>query len=172
MDENRNPKSETNMNLKPPAGGSGAHTVGTGIGAAGGAAAGAAIGTAVGGPIGAVVGGALGAATGALAGNTAAEAVNPTVEDAYWSANYLQRDYVERNRPYADYQPAYRYGWESRARLGDRPFRDIESDLERGWGEARGLSKLDWAQAKHATGDAWRRLEGRVGSVDPTRGRV
>lgn len=93
--------------------------------------------------------------------------VNPTVEDAYWSANYHKREYVERNSPYADYQAAYRYGWESRARLGNRPFRDIEGDLERGWEGARGQSKLAWMQAKPATSDAWHRLES-AGSVDAT----
>jgi hypothetical protein len=88
----------------------------------------------------------------------AAEAVNPTVEEAYWSANYLTRDYVIRNRPYTDYQSAYRYGWESRARLGARPFRDVESSLERGWDKAKGESKLAWEQARHAVGDAWQRI--------------
>lgn len=94
--------------------------------------------------------------------------VNPTVEDAYWSANYLKRDYVEPNRSYTDYRPAYQYGWESHARLGNRSFRDVESDLERGWELARGESRLDWTQAKHAASDAWRRLEG-AGPVDTTR---
>jgi len=150
-------------------GGSGSHPVGTGVGAAGGAVAGAAIGTAVAGPFGAVVGGAIGAATGALAGQSTAEALNPTVEDSYWSANYLQRDYVDRNRPYADYRPAYQYGWESRARLGHKPFRDVEGDLEAGWELAKGESKLVWAQAKDATSDAWHRL-GCAGPVEATRG--
>ena len=155
--------------LIPITGGSSSHPVGTGVGAAGGAVAGAAIGTAVGGPVGAVVGGAIGAATGALAGQSAAEIVNPTVEDAYWSANYLSRDYVERDRPYTDYRPAYKYGWESRARLGHQTFREIESDLERGWDLAKGESKLAWTQAKHAASDAWHRL-GCTGTVDATRG--
>jgi len=158
MNRNHDSKLKINPNHKPITGGSGWHPVGTGVGAAGGAVAGAAIGTAVGGPVGGIVGGAIGAATGALAGQTAAEAVNPTVEDAYWSANYLQRDYVDRNRPYTDYRPAYQYGWESRARLGNRPFRDVESELELGWDTARGESKLLWTQARHAASDAWNRL--------------
>jgi phage tail tape-measure protein len=158
MNQNHDSKVKTDSNLHSITGGSGSHPVGTGVGAAGGAVAGAAIGTAVGGPVGAVVGGAIGAATGALAGHGAAEAVNPTVEEAYWSENYLKRDYVERNRPYADYRPAYQYGWESRARMGNRPFHDVENDLERGWELAKGESKLAWMQAKHATSDAWYRI--------------
>jgi uncharacterized protein YcfJ len=134
------------------------HPVGTGIGAASGAVAGAAIGTAVGGPVGATVGGAIGAAAGALAGRKGAEIMNPAAEEAYWSANYAKRDYVERGRPYTDYQTAYRYGWEAHARLGNRPFAEIETELERGWDSAKGGSKLAWTQAKLATRDAWQRL--------------
>lgn len=158
MNQHHEPKLETDPNHPSIAGESGSHPAGTGIGAAGGAVAGATIGSVAGGPVGAIVGGAIGAATGALAGRAAAEAVNPTMEDAYWSANYLRRAYVEPNRPYAAYRSAYRYGWESRARLGDLPFRDVESNLERGWDKAKGESKLAWAQAKRAARDAWERI--------------
>ncbi len=127
--------------LNPSTGRSGSHPVGTGVDAAGAA----------------------------VAGQSADENVNPTVEDAYWSANNIQRDYVERSRPYADYRPAYQYGWESRARLGNRLFLDVEGDLERGWDLAKGESKLAWAQAKNATSDAWHRL-GCAGHVDTDRG--
>lgn len=100
----------------------------------------------------------VGAAGGAVAGHATVTAVNPTAEDAYWSANYGTRDYVVRHRPYAEYRSAYQYGWESRARLGDRPFREVESDLGRGWDKAKGDCKLVWAEAKQATRDAWHRI--------------
>jgi phage tail tape-measure protein len=162
MKEKHDPKAKGAWTVKPDTAVSGSHAVGTGVGAAGGAVAGAAIGTAVGGPVGTVVGGAVGAATGALAGHSTAEAINPTVEDAYWRENYVKRNYVERSRSYDDYRAAYRYGWESRARLGDKPYRDVEGDLERGWDKAKGESKLAWAQAKHATKDAWHHIAGAV----------
>jgi hypothetical protein len=105
------------------------------------------------------VGTAVGA-TGAVAGQGLAEAVNPTVEDAYWRDNFSKRDYIKPDRPYADYQSAYRYGWESRGRMGDRPFRDVERDLAVGWEKAKGASKLTWVEAKHAVSDAWQRIKG------------
>ena len=86
-------------NRDPISGAPGAHPIGTGLGASGGAAAGAAIG-AVGGPVGALVGGAIGAVAGGLAGKGAAEAVNPTVEDAYWRDNYSTRPYAAADRNY------------------------------------------------------------------------
>jgi len=110
---------------------------------------------------------AVGAASDALAGQSAFEAVNLAAEDSYWSANYLTRCYVERGRPYADYRPAYRYGWESRALFGDRLFHEVESELGRGWDRARGVSKLCWTQAQFAAGDAWRRVGRAICALGP-----
>src|SRR5688572_18850202 len=82
-------------NPDPITGEPGAHPVGVAGGGTGGALAGAAIGGAVGGPVGAAVGGAIGAVAGGLGGKAAAEAVNPTQEDAYWRSNYASRPYVK-----------------------------------------------------------------------------
>src|SRR5436190_24133165 len=100
IEENRaiEPVKKADANRDPLTGTPGAHPVGTGAGAAGGGAAGAAIGMAVGGPVGAAVGLAAGAIAGGFAGKEAAEAVNPTVEDAYWRENYSNEPWVERNR--------------------------------------------------------------------------
>ena len=97
----------------------------------------------------------------------AVDAVDLTAEDSYWSENYLTRWYVERDRPFADYRPAYRYGWESRARFGDRLFHEVERELGRGWDTARGPSKLCWTQAQLAAGDAWRRVGRTIGASAP-----
>src|SRR5688500_7968564 len=106
-------------NRDPVTGEPGAHPVGTGVGAASGALGGAALGGAVGGPVGAMIGAAIGGLSGGLAGKGVAEAVNPTEEDAYWQSNYATRPYAG-DRSYDDLRPAYRYGWESRARHQDR----------------------------------------------------
>jgi len=150
---------DIDVNADPITGEPGSHPVGTGLGAAGGAATGAAVGGAVGGPAGAVVGGAVGAVAGGLAGKGAAEVVNPTVEDAYWRENYRLRPYVNTSRPYDFYEPAYRYGWESRSRYMDRRFEDVETDLERGWDRFKGNSKLAWHEAKDAVRDSWHHVE-------------
>jgi hypothetical protein len=136
-----------------------AHPVGSGVGAAAGAATGAAVGTAVGGPVGTLVGAAVGAVAGGLVGHGIAEGINPTVEDAYWRENYRSRPYVDANRSYDDYQPAYKYGWESRGQYAGQRFEDVESDLERGWDKARGASRQTWNEARNATRDAWHRVE-------------
>jgi hypothetical protein len=147
------------VNADPLTGAHGSHPVGTGIGATGGAVAGAAAGAVVGGPLGAVIGAAIGGVAGGAAGHGVGEAVNPTLENTYWETNYRSRPYVDRTRPYADYQDAYRYGWESRLAHPGRQWTEVETDLAKGWPSRQSKSSLLWNQAKGATQDAWNRVE-------------
>jgi hypothetical protein len=144
-------------NPDPITGAPGSHPVGTGIGAAGGGAAGAAIG-AVAGPVGAAVGAVVGAVAGGLGGKAAAEAIDPTAEDAYWEKNYRSRPYANSNVEYKELRPAYRYGWENASRAPGRSFDDVAPVLERDWEAARADSSLEWDRAKPAVRDAWDRV--------------
>lgn len=148
------------QNPDPITGEPGAHPIGTGIGAAGAGAAGAAIGGAVGGPIGAVVGAVIGAVSGGLVGKGAAESVNPTVEDEYWRSNYSSREYVQKDRTYDDYAPAYRTGYEGYGRYAEaeKTFEEVEPDLKRDYETAHAGRGLDWNQARDASRDAYMRL--------------
>ena len=137
----------------------GSHPVGTGVGAVGGGVAGAAIGTAVGGPVGGAVGAAAGAIVGGLAGKGAAEAINPTAEDAYWRANYTTRPYYVSGETYDLYRPAYQYGWENYPRYTGRTFDEVEGDLREGWIKTEYSAKLGWERAKNAVRDSWHRVE-------------
>jgi hypothetical protein len=151
-------------NRDPITGTPGAHPVGVGAGAAAGGLAGGAVGS-LAGPAGTVIGAAVGGIAGGLGGKAAAEAVNPTDEDAYWRENWNKRDYADKNRSYNDYAPAYRYGWESccaNAPAG-RSFDQSEPEMSRHWSTQRGSSPLSWNEAKPACRDAWSRVESRVG---------
>jgi hypothetical protein len=151
-------KKEPDANRDPISGKPGAHPAGVGLGAGGGAAAGAAIGGAVGGPPGAVVGGAIGAVAGGLAGKGVAEAVNPTVEDAYWRDNFKSRPYAS-GESYDRWRPAYQHGWQSYGRYRGQKFDEVESDLRRDWEKSKDAANLGWDKAKNATRDAWHRVE-------------
>jgi hypothetical protein len=146
------------LNRDPLSGTPGAHPVGVGVGAAGGAATGAAIGS-MGGPVGVAVGVTVGAVAGGLAGKSVAEAIDPTVEDEFWSGNYRDQPYAVEGADYETYKPAYRYGWEAFERYPGRRFDEVDSELQRGWDEHRGDSKLTWNQAREAARDAWHRVE-------------
>lgn len=79
--------------------------------------------------------------------------VGAAAEDAYWRRTFGDRDYVDPERGYEYYRPAYRYGWEAGDPQTDRPFEEVESELRNGW-EAD-LMGLEWEQARPAVRDAF-----------------
>jgi hypothetical protein len=150
---------EADHNEDPITGEHGAHPVGAGAGAAlGGAAAGAAAGFA-GGPVGAVAGAVIGGVAGGLAGKAIAEQIDPTVEYAYWETEYENRPYYDSDTDYESFAPAYRHGWEGRSRYPDRTFDSAEAELRREWEASPYSEELKWDQARHATRDAWDRVD-------------
>ena len=153
-----NSKDTNDMNRDPITGTPGAHPVGTGVGAAAGATAGAAIGS-VAGPVGTIVGGVVGAVAGGLGGKAAGEAVNPTAENAYWQENYKNEPYVNKSYDYNEYAPAYRTGYENRAKYAGKSFDQAEPMLRSDYEAAKGNSRLAWDDAKGATRAAWHRVE-------------
>lgn len=151
---------ERDMNRDPITDEPGAHPIGTGVGATGGAVAGAA-GGAIGGPVAAAVGGVIGAVVGGLAGKAAAEAINPTKEEAFWRDNYDKEPYYEKGRSFDDYGPAYRLGLSGRTRYED-PWTSVEPRLASEWDSTRGNSTLNWDRASHASRAAWQRVDEQV----------
>jgi hypothetical protein len=104
---------------------------------------------------------AAGAIVGGLAGKGVAESMDPTVEDAYWRTTYISRSYVDKASPYDIYQPAYQVGYVGYGRYTGKRFEEVEIDLQRDYEKLRSKVGLDWNKAKHATRDAWLRLEHR-----------
>lgn len=149
---------EESLNRDPISDEPGAHPIGTGIGAGGGAITGAALGLA-GGPIGVAVGTVIGAVVGGLAGKGAAEAVNPTAEDAYWREAYVGEPYYTDGLGYDDYAPAYSAGYESAGVDRKRDFDAYEAELASTWDSRRGESRLNWDDARPATRAAWERAQ-------------
>lgn len=166
MEETRTLNPNKPQSDKPAATGIGAAAGGAAGGIAGAVAAGAAVGGMTG-PVGAVVGAAVGAVAGGLIGRQTGKAVDPTLEDTYWRDNYSSRPYVGTEPRYDDFGPAYRYGVDAYTRNPGRRFEDLDDDLSNGWNSARGTSTLDWANAKHATKDAWQRVSDTVERAVP-----
>lgn len=161
MSNNTKDLHDHDANLDPISGEPGAHPVGTGIGAAGAGAAATAIGAVLGGPVGAVVGAVVGSVAGGLAGKGAAEAINPTEEDTYWSTNYASSSYYEPDYSYDDYNPAYRTGYEGYSRYHGtgRTYDQVEPELRQHYESNNSGARLKWEKAKHAARDAWNRVE-------------
>ena len=134
------------------------HSVGSGAGAVGGALTGAAVGAAAG-PVGSLVGAAVGGVLGAKAGDSIAEAVNPTTYNDHFQKTYNSTDYYVADRNWNDYEPAYKYGYDTYGQYKGRRFEDVESDLERGWDKTKANSRLAWADARGAVRDGWHVIE-------------
>lgn len=148
---------DADRNPDPITGESGAHPIGTGIGAAGGAVTGAAAGS-LAGPIGTAVGAVVGAVVGGLAGKGAAEAVNPTAEDAHWRDTYVNEPYYSDAYTYDDYAPAYRAGYQS-VIDGRGDWNTARTDLQHRWESDRQTSRLNWLDAEPAAKAAWERAD-------------
>jgi hypothetical protein len=87
------------------------------------------------------------------------ELLDPAAEEAYWRENYQTQPYYEPGYTYDDYHPAYRTGWEGRARYTGRPFDDVEAELEARFNRSRGSSRLDWRRCREAARAAWHRFD-------------
>jgi hypothetical protein len=150
------------LNAERTSGEAGAHPVGTGVGAAGGGTTSAGVNGESSGSTGVVNGAVPGAIGDGLRDASVGEVINPVEEEAYWREAFLSRPYADETLGYDQYRPAFRYGWESRTRFPDRRWDQVERELETGWRENRGSSRLGWTDAKLAARDAWQRVDRRL----------
>lgn len=134
------------------------HSIGAGTGAVTGAVAGAAIGSAAG-PAGSAVGAVVGGIVGAKAGDSIAEAVNPTAYTDHFRKEYSTTPYYIAGSEWRDYEPAYKYGYDTYSNYRGRPFEEVEPDLERNWSASRANSRLAWNDARGAVRDGWHYIE-------------
>jgi hypothetical protein len=104
------------------------------------------------------VGMAAGAAA-AVAGRRTATKVDATAEELYWLENYANEPYYDPSYSFEDYLPAYRAGWEGRARFPNRSFEEVERDLQVEYSWNRGRSRLLWDHARQAMRAAWNRVD-------------
>jgi hypothetical protein len=88
-----------------------------------------------------------------------ADMLDPAGEEAYWRENFQGQPYYDRGYEYDDYHPAYRAGWEGRARHDGRRFEDVEQELEADYNRNRGASRLAWEKCRAAARAAWDRFD-------------
>ncbi len=134
------------------------HSIGEGTGAVAGGVTGAVIGSAAG-PIGTVVGAIAGAALGAKGGGAVAEAINPTAYNSHFENSYRNAPYYKSGSEWTDYQPAYKYGYDTYGEYQGKKFDDVQDSLERNWDSTKGNSRLAWNDAKGAVRDGWHHIE-------------
>ncbi len=134
------------------------HEVGEGVGGIAGVAAGAAIGS-LGGPIGTVIGGIAGAIGGWWAGRSIADAAYSTDDDAFYREHYEKSATRSVASSYDDARPAYQLGHVAgqNPEYRERPFQDVERDLQKGWERLEGGAKREWSNVRAYAHDAYNR---------------
>ena len=65
---------------------------------------------------------------------------------------------MKTGEAYENYQPAYRFGWESRSKHPGKTFEQAQPHLERDWGNQR--TWMEWTSAQQAVRDAWEHVKG------------
>jgi hypothetical protein len=92
-------------------------------------------------------------------GQAVERVLNHDHEDAHWREAHKAEPYYNPAHRYEDYAPAYRMGWESRAKYDGGTYDQYEPAFRNDWENAKGESRLDWDEAKHAVRAGWRRIE-------------
>lgn len=85
-------------------------------------------------------------------------AAYPVTESEYWRQAFAHEPYCEGGRPFEDYAAAYELGWTGCIHYGGE-FDIAERVLANDWPVRKGLSALDWEQARPAVRAAWQRAE-------------
>ena len=88
-----------------------------------------------------------------------AEAVNPTEYTTHFEKNDKTAPYYVSGSEWKDYEPAYKYGYDTYGQYQGRKFEEVESDLERNWEATKANSRLGWTEAKGAVRDGWHHIE-------------
>ena len=87
-------------------------------------------------------------------------------EAEFWRKQYEREGYFQKGMTYDDYEPAYRFGYESYKKYPDRKWEDVEHDMSGQWDKVKAKSRLAWEHAKHAVRAGWNRVEEAVRGKD------
>ena len=104
-------------------------------------------------------------ASGVGATSTGTGQFNPELEDRYWRANFASRPYVQADRGYDFYRPAYQHGWESRLRYEGKTWNQVESDVRHDWERHHHAAQTDESagqKAKNVTVGIWDEIKDAV----------
>lgn len=77
----------------------------------------------------------------------------------HWKKTFQNEPYYDARYSWEDFDPAYKYAYQSHEENPHKRFEEIENRLEAGWDIAKGKSKLAWQDAKHAIRSAWQSIE-------------
>lgn len=141
---------------------------GEAVGGIGGVLAGAAVGS-VAGPIGTIIGGIAGAMGGWWSGRAVTEAASKVTssDDEYYRGHYESSPNRLGDRGYEDVRPAYHLGHVAAHNpdYSNRDWKDVSSDLQRGWNAESTKKYGDWNTVSSYAGEGFNRARSTVGTA-------
>jgi hypothetical protein len=85
--------------------------------------------------------------------------IGPDDYGRHFEGRFRDAHYFRAGSEWEDYEPAYRYGYDTFEQYGGQDFDDVEAELAQGWNTTRRASRLGWGEAREAVRDAWRTRE-------------
>lgn len=79
----------------------------------------------------------------------------------WWQSSYSSRPYASADRRFEDYEPGYRFGYESVGRYRGKSFTEAEPSLRSDWEKFEGRGQSTWENVKDSVRDAWDNLTGK-----------
>ena len=105
-----------------------------------------------------------------LGGLAGRRLIGPDDYRRHFEGRYREADYFRAGSEWEDYEPAYRYGYDTFDEYVGQDFDDVEPELAAGWNGSRRASRLGWAEAREAVRDGWRLMQrGQPGERDRDR---
>ena len=95
------------------------------------------------------------------AANTGSFSGDWNLDQQWWRENFRDRPYVSADRRFEDYEPGYRFGYESANRYRGKNWDDIEPNLRTDWDRFEGRGRSTWENVKDSVRDAWDSLTGK-----------
>ena len=95
-----------------------------------------------------------GATTGTFSGDW-------NLDEQWWRENFRNRPYVSADRRFEDYEPGYRFGYESANRYRGKNWTDIEPSLRTDWDRFESRGSSTWENVKDSVRDAWDSITGK-----------
>jgi hypothetical protein len=83
------------------------------------------------------------------------------LDQQWWRENFTNRPYVSADRRFEDYEPGYRFGYESANRYRGKSWNDAEPTLRTDWDRFEGRGSSTWESMKDAVRDAWDSITGK-----------
>ena len=83
----------------------------------------------------------------------------------WWRDNFRNRPYARADGTFEQYEPGYRYAYESYGRYKGRNFSDIEPELRTGYNNFEGRGQSTWENVKDSVRDAWDKLTGKESRI-------